>query len=72
MSGHVYPWWGRHFIDTPVRRPFHKPEKIVGPYVPSGVTANGFCDSGSYFYWACIGQPAFTRLPWIRWAAAFS
>ncbi len=30
---HVCPWWGGHFIDNPLRRLLHDPEKIVGPYV---------------------------------------
>jgi ubiquinone/menaquinone biosynthesis C-methylase UbiE len=46
---HVCPWWGGYFIDNPLRRLFHNPEKIVGPYVKPGMTAMdigcgmGFC-----------------------------
>ena len=46
---HVCPWWGGYFIDNPIRRLFHNPEKIVGPYVGPGMTAMdvgcgmGFC-----------------------------
>ena len=46
---HVCPWWGGYFIDNPIRRLFHDPEKIVGPYVGPGMTAMdvgcgmGFC-----------------------------
>jgi ubiquinone/menaquinone biosynthesis C-methylase UbiE len=46
---HVCPWWGGYFIDNPIRRLFHNPEKIVGPYVKPGMTAMdigcgmGFC-----------------------------
>jgi ubiquinone/menaquinone biosynthesis C-methylase UbiE len=35
---HVCPWWGGYFIDNPLRRLLHSPEKIVGPYVKPGVT----------------------------------
>jgi ubiquinone/menaquinone biosynthesis C-methylase UbiE len=35
---HVCPWWGGYFIDNPIRRLLHNPEKIVGPYVASGIT----------------------------------
>ena len=35
---HVCPWWGGYFIDNPLRRLFHNPEKIVGPYVQPGMT----------------------------------
>jgi ubiquinone/menaquinone biosynthesis C-methylase UbiE len=34
---HVCPWWGGYFIDNPLRRLFHSPEKIVGPYVKPGM-----------------------------------
>ena len=46
---HVCPWWGGYFIDNPIRRLFHTPAKIVGPYVKPGMTAMdvgcgmGFC-----------------------------
>ena len=35
---HVCPWWGGYFIDNPLRRLFHNPEKILGPYVKPGMT----------------------------------
>jgi ubiquinone/menaquinone biosynthesis C-methylase UbiE len=35
---HVCPWWGGYFIDNPLRRLLHNPEKIVGPYVKPGMT----------------------------------
>lgn len=34
---HICPWWGGYFIDNPLRRWFHDPEKIVGPYVRPGM-----------------------------------
>ena len=36
---HVCPWWGGFFIDNPIRRLFHNPEKIVGLHVTAGMTA---------------------------------
>ena len=38
MSGHVCSWWGGYFIDNPLRRLFHNPEKILDPYVQPGMT----------------------------------
>ena len=35
---HVCPWWGGYFIDNPLRRLLHNPDKIVGPYVMPGMT----------------------------------
>ena len=35
---HVCPWWGGYFIDNPIRRLLHRPERIVGPYVRPGMT----------------------------------
>lgn len=35
---HVYPWWGSYFLDNPLRRLIHAPEKIIGPYVRPGMT----------------------------------
>ena len=35
---HVCPWWGGYFIDNPLRRLLHNPDKIVGPYVRPGMT----------------------------------
>ncbi len=35
---HVCPWWGGYFIDNPLRRLLHNPEKILGPYVRPGMT----------------------------------
>ena len=46
---HVCPWWGGYFIDNPLRRFLHNPEKIVGPYVRPGMIVMdvgcgmGFC-----------------------------
>jgi ubiquinone/menaquinone biosynthesis C-methylase UbiE len=35
---HICPWWGGYFIDNPIRRLLHNPEKILGPYVRPGMT----------------------------------
>jgi ubiquinone/menaquinone biosynthesis C-methylase UbiE len=34
----VCPWWLAWTFDNPLRRFFHEPEKIVGPYVREGMT----------------------------------
>jgi ubiquinone/menaquinone biosynthesis C-methylase UbiE len=35
---HLCPWWGGYFIDNCLRRWFHDPVKIVGPYIQPGMT----------------------------------
>ena len=35
---HVCPWWGGFFIDNPLRRLLHNPEKILGPCLRPGMT----------------------------------
>lgn len=35
---HVCPWWGGYFIDNPLRRLLHDPERIVGRYLRPGMT----------------------------------
>jgi ubiquinone/menaquinone biosynthesis C-methylase UbiE len=39
MSKHVCPWWLAYTFDNPLRRIFHKPEKIFIPYLNDGMTA---------------------------------
>jgi ubiquinone/menaquinone biosynthesis C-methylase UbiE len=40
VVSYVCPWWAASFtINTPLRRWFHDPRKIVGPYVKPGMTA---------------------------------
>ena len=49
MAEHVCPWWGGYFIDNPLRRLLHNPEKILGPYVQPGMTAMDFgCGMGLF------------------------
>ena len=36
--GRVCPWWGGYFIDNPLRRLLHDPEKILRPYATPGMT----------------------------------
>lgn len=46
---HVCPWWGGFFLDNPLRRILHKPEKILAPYVAPGMTALDFgCGMGLF------------------------
>lgn len=40
IMSHICPWWAVPFtIDPPFRRFLHDPQKIVGPYLQSGMTA---------------------------------
>ena len=39
MSKHVCPWWLAYTFDNPLRRIFHKPDKIFIPYLNDGMTA---------------------------------
>jgi len=38
MKPHVCPWWLAYSFDNPLRRLFHKPERMLGPYVKPGMT----------------------------------
>lgn len=38
MSNHICPWWLAYAFDNPLRRLFHKPERIFGSYVAQGMT----------------------------------
>ncbi|MEW6333235.1 MAG: class I SAM-dependent methyltransferase [Thermodesulfobacteriota bacterium] len=35
----VCPWWLCYSFDNPLRRIFHDPERLLGPYVKAGMTA---------------------------------
>jgi ubiquinone/menaquinone biosynthesis C-methylase UbiE len=39
VTGRVCPWWLAYTFDNPLRRLFHKPEKLLAPYVREGMTA---------------------------------
>jgi len=39
LNNQVCPWWLCHSFDNPLRRLFHDPERLLGPYVKPGVTA---------------------------------
>ncbi|MCX5863928.1 MAG: class I SAM-dependent methyltransferase [Deltaproteobacteria bacterium] len=39
MAKHVCPWWLAYTFDNPLRRIFHKPEKMFFPYLKAGMTA---------------------------------
>ena len=55
MMPHVCPWWAGYFIDNRVRRLLHNPEKIVGPYVKSGMTVMDVgCGDGAFLH--CDGE----------------
>jgi len=34
---HVCPWWLAYTFDNPVRKLFHRPSKILGPYIEKGM-----------------------------------
>ena len=38
MGEHVCPWWLAYTFDNPLRRLFHNPAKMLGPYVDNGMT----------------------------------
>jgi len=38
MSDHICPWWLAYTFDNPLRLFFHKPAKMLGPYVDKGMT----------------------------------
>jgi ubiquinone/menaquinone biosynthesis C-methylase UbiE len=39
MDEHLCPWWLAYTFDNPIRRLFHKPEKIFKEYLSPGMTA---------------------------------
>jgi ubiquinone/menaquinone biosynthesis C-methylase UbiE len=38
MNDMVCPWWLCYSFDNPLRRLFHDPERLLGPYVKTGMT----------------------------------
>jgi cyclopropane fatty-acyl-phospholipid synthase-like methyltransferase len=37
-NGHVCPWWLAYTFDNPIRKLFHKPRKMLSPYVKEGMS----------------------------------
>lgn len=47
MAEHVCPWWGGYFIDHPLRRWLHQPQRLLAPFVEPGMTVLDFgCGMG--------------------------
>lgn len=46
---HVCPWWLCYTFDNPLRRTFHDPIKILGPYLHRGDTAIDIGPGMGYF-----------------------
>jgi len=38
MSDRICPWWLAYTFDNPLRKLFHRPEKMLGAYVSEGMT----------------------------------
>ena len=36
-ANHICPWWLAYTFDNPVRKLFHQPLKILGPYIEKGM-----------------------------------
>lgn len=51
------PWWLAYTFDNPLRRLIHPPEKVLGPYVTSGM---GVLDFGCGFGHYSIGMARLT------------
>ncbi len=49
MDDRVCPWWLAWTFDNPLRRFFHEPEKILGPYVHEGMTVADIGCGMGYF-----------------------
>jgi 2-polyprenyl-3-methyl-5-hydroxy-6-metoxy-1,4-benzoquinol methylase len=37
-NGHVCPWWLAYTFDNPIRKLFHKPQKMLSLYVKEGMS----------------------------------
>ncbi len=48
-SGHVCPWWLAYSFDNPLRRIFHKPERIFASMVRPGMTVADIGCGMGYF-----------------------
>jgi len=49
MNNHVCPWWLCYSFDNPLRRLFHDPERLLGPYVKSGMNVADIGCGMGYF-----------------------
>lgn len=38
-KGHVCPWWLAYTFDNPLRKLFHRPQKMLAPYLAAGIRA---------------------------------
>ncbi|UCE50889.1 MAG: methyltransferase domain-containing protein [Desulfobacterales bacterium] len=36
-NSHVCPWWLAYTFDNPLRKLFHRPQKMLGPYIKEGM-----------------------------------
>jgi len=45
----VCPWWVAYTFDNPLRRLFHKPQKVLGSYVKEGMTVMDLGCGMGYF-----------------------
>lgn len=49
MAQHVCPWWGGYFIDNPLRRWLHNPDRILAPLVGPNMRVMDFgCGMGLF------------------------
>ena len=48
-NNHVCPWWLCYSFDNPLRRLFHDPERLLGPYVKLGMTVADIGCGMGYF-----------------------
>ena len=49
MNNRVCPWWFCYSFDNPLRRLFHDPERLLGPYVKSGMNVADIGCGMGYF-----------------------
>jgi ubiquinone/menaquinone biosynthesis C-methylase UbiE len=48
-DGYVCPWWICFTFDNFLRKPFHKPEQILGPYIEESMTVLDIGPGMGYF-----------------------
>jgi 2-polyprenyl-3-methyl-5-hydroxy-6-metoxy-1,4-benzoquinol methylase len=37
-KNHICPWWFAYSFDNPIRKIFHKPHRMLSPYIQAGMT----------------------------------